>query len=65
MCSNGIAERFIETLKGGLAEHPWATPEDFGALLTQFRISSNDRPLQGRELAGLSPNEYATRKLVA
>jgi transposase InsO family protein len=63
--SNGIAERFIETLKGWLAEHPWETSEELAALLTQFRIYYNDRPHRGRELAGLSPNEYAARTLVA
>jgi len=63
--SNGIAERFIETLKGWLGEHPWETPEELAALLTEFLAHYNDRPHQGHELAGLSPNEYAARKRVA
>lgn len=59
--SNGIAERFIETLKGWLAEKEWQTPPELGALLGGFLAHYNDRPHQGRELAGLSPNEYTAR----
>lgn len=63
--SNGIAERFIETLKAWLADQEWQTAEELKALLAEFVTYYNDRPHQGRELAGLSPNEYAARLLVA
>lgn len=63
--SNGIAERFIETLKAWLAGKEWQTAEELRALLAEFLAYYNDRPHQGRELAGLSPNEYTARKLAA
>lgn len=63
--SNGIAERFIETLKDWLADKEWHTPEELATLLAEFLVYYNDRPHQGRELAGLSPNEYAARKAAA
>jgi len=63
--SNGIAERFVETLKVWLAAKKWQTAEDLGALLAEFLTYYNDRPHQGRELAGLSPNEYSARLLAA
>lgn len=63
--SNGIAERFIETLKAWLTGKPWQTPEELEALLAEFLADYNDRPHQGRELAGLSPNEYSVRLLTA
>lgn len=59
--SNGIAERFIETLKEWLASRRWETAGELEALLGEFQEYYNDRPHQGRELAGLSPNEYAAR----
>ena len=62
--SNGIAERFVETLKGWLSDKEWKTAEQLGALLVEFRVYYNDRPHQGLELAGLSPNEYAARMAV-
>lgn len=62
--SNGIAERFIETLKAWLADKEWQTAEELRALLLEFLRYYNDRPHQGRELAGLSPNEYAARMAV-
>jgi hypothetical protein len=62
--SNGIAERFIETLKTWLAEKEWQTAEALRALLGEFRAYYNDRPHQRYELAGLSPNEYAARMAV-
>ncbi|MBI2941832.1 MAG: DDE-type integrase/transposase/recombinase [Chloroflexi bacterium] len=62
--SNGIAERFVETLKGWLAGRKWQTAEELRALLLEFRPYYNDRPHQGDELAGLSPNEYAARMAV-
>lgn len=63
--SNGIAERFIETVKVWLAGKEWQTAADLQVLLAEFLVYYNDRPHQGRELAGLSPNEYAARKLAA
>jgi transposase InsO family protein len=61
--SNGIAERFIETLKAWLTGKPWQTTEELEALLAEFLAYYNDRPHQGRELSGLSPNEYSARLL--
>lgn len=63
--SNGIAERFVETLKTWLADKEWQTAEELQPLLAEFLTYYNDRPHQGRELAGLSPNEYASRLAVA
>jgi transposase InsO family protein len=60
-CSNGIAERFVLTLKQGLDTHAWNCPEELEALLIQFIEFYNDRPHQGAELDGLSPNEFARR----
>jgi transposase InsO family protein len=60
-CTNGIAERFVQTLKDWLAQRTWATPEELKHLLTEFLAFYNDRPHQGTELNGLSPNEYARR----
>jgi len=60
-CTNGIAERFVQTLKAWLANHTWTTPEELDRLLLEFQAFYNDRPHQGAELDGLSPNEYARR----
>jgi transposase InsO family protein len=60
-CTNGIAERFVQTLKTWLATHSWSTPAEMEALLAEFIAFYNDRPHQGAELKGLSPNEYAHR----
>jgi transposase InsO family protein len=59
--SNGIAERFVRTLKDWLAAHAWSGVEALGRLLVQFRAQYNDRPHQGLALPGLSPNEFAAR----
>jgi hypothetical protein len=59
--SNGIAERFVRTLKGYLLAHVWQNPEQLAPLLPPCSDEYNDRPHQGRELKGLSPNEYARR----
>lgn len=60
-CTNGIAERFVQTLKAWLADQTWTTPQELDRLLLEFLAFYNDRPHQGAELDGLSPNEYARR----
>ena len=57
----GIAERFVRTLKEGLADHAWSGSATLETLLEQFRAVYNDRPHQGLALPGLSPNEFAAR----
>lgn len=59
--SNGIAERFVRTLKGWLRGKSWHPPEELEALLQQFEHEYNDRPHQGLSIPGLSPNEFANR----
>ena len=59
--SNGIAERFVRTLKEWLATHTWTTDQELLELLEQFRLEFNDRPHQGLAIPGLSPNEFANR----
>ena len=59
--TNGSAERFVRTLKEWLAWHTWQSPEELTALLAEFIDYYNERPHQGAELAGLSPNEFARR----
>jgi transposase InsO family protein len=63
-CTNGIAERFVQTLKAWLAQHSWTSPEELDRLLTEFLAFYNDRPHQGAGLNNLSPNEY-TRRLIS
>lgn len=59
--SNGIAERFVRTLKEWLADKAWETAQELGHLLAQFRAEYNERPHQGIAIPGLSPNEFAER----
>jgi putative transposase len=60
-CTNGIAERMVRTVKESLETHSWNSPEDMEALLAEFIACYNDRPHQGTELDGLSPDEFARR----
>lgn len=59
--SNGIAERFVRSLKEWLRDKSWHTVQDLEVLLAQFLAAYNDRPHQGLPIAGLSPNEFANR----
>jgi len=59
--SNGIAERFVRTLKEWLADKVWTSDQELTALLAQFQAAYNDRPHQGIGIPGLSPNEFAGR----
>lgn len=59
--SNGIAERFVRTLKEWLATRSWHDDQELLELLTEFRAEYNDRPHQGLAIPGLSPNEFAKR----
>jgi transposase InsO family protein len=59
--SNGIAERFVRTLKEWLADKVWTSDQELAALLEQFRHEYNERPHQGLGIPGLSPNEFAER----
>lgn len=57
--TNGIAERFVLTLKQWLEKRSWHGSDELAALLAEFIAYYNDRPHQGAERKGLSPNEYA------
>jgi transposase InsO family protein len=59
--SNGIAERFVQTLKVWLRDKSWSVPAELEPLLLQFQPEYNDRPHQGLAIPGLSPNELANR----
>lgn len=59
--SNGIAERFVRTLKEWLADKPWQSPEELIVLLAEFIPEYNARPHQGLPIPGLSPDEFANR----
>ena len=59
--SNGIAERFVRTLKEWLRDKTWNNDEELAMLIEQFIAEYNDRPHQGLPLPGLSPNEFANR----
>lgn len=59
--SNGIAERFVRTLKEWLKDKAWKDDQELAALLRQFLDEYNDRPHQGLAIPGLSPNEFAKR----
>ncbi len=59
--TNGIAERFVRTLKEWLATKAWGSCEALGPLLSTFIPEYNNRPHQGVSIPGLSPNEFARR----
>jgi len=59
--SNGIAERFVRTLKEWLADQEWQSSEELAVLLSEFMPEYNARPHQGLPIPGLSPNEFAKR----
>jgi len=59
--SNGMAERFVRTLKEWLAPQAWQSEAVLENLLAQFIAEYNDRPHQGLAMPGLSPNEFAQR----
>jgi len=59
--SNGIAERFVRTLKEWLADKAWTSADELAALLACFLAEYNDRPHQGLAIPGLSPTEFAQR----
>ena len=59
--SNGIAERFVRSLKEWLRDKSWQDDQELAALVDQFRAEYNDRPHQGLALPGLSPDEFANR----
>jgi len=59
--SNGIAERFVRTLKEWLADQKWRSSEELAVLLGEFMPEYNARPHQGLPIPGLSPDEFAKR----
>jgi transposase InsO family protein len=59
--SNGIAERFVRTLKEWLKDKSWRDDQELAMLLQRFLGEYNDRPHQGLSIPGLSPNEFANR----
>jgi transposase InsO family protein len=59
--SNGIAERFVRTLKEWLKDKSWENDQELALLLQQFLEEYNNRPHQGLAIPGLSPNEFANR----
>ncbi len=59
--SNGIAERFVRTLKEWLADKSWQSDHELAQLLVDFIVEYNDRPHRGLPTPGLSPNEFTNR----
>jgi transposase InsO family protein len=59
--SNGIAERFVRTLKEWLADQQWQSSQELVVLLAEFEPAYNARPHQGLPIPGLSPDEFARR----
>ena len=44
--SNGIAERFVRTLKAWLADKAWLDDQALAVLLQQFLVEYGDRPIR-------------------
>jgi hypothetical protein len=59
--SNGIAERFVRSLKEWLRYKSWQDDQELAVLVNRFLAEYNDRPHQGLSIPGLSPNEFANR----
>lgn len=59
--SNGIAERFVRTLKEWLRDKSWQDDAELAQLLELFLHEYNHRPHQGLPIPGLSPNEFEKR----
>ncbi len=59
--SNGIAERFVRTIKEWLRGKNWENVQELTQLVHLFIQEYNDRPHQGLPISGLSPNEFAKR----
>lgn len=59
--SNGIAERFVRTLKEWLKPKSWESDAELAILLDIFWQEYNNRPHRGLPIPGLSPNEFANR----
>jgi len=59
--SNGIAERFVLTIKDWLRCQAWQSAEQLQVHLAVFIPEYNERPHQGLAIPGLSPNEFANR----
>lgn len=59
--SNGIAERFVRTLKEWLVDKAWVSDKELSEFVRLFLLEYNNRPHQGLPIPGLSPNEYANR----
>lgn len=59
--TNGIAERFVRTLKERLGDFSWSSPEELQEILASILLAYNARPHQGKGLDGLSPNELDRR----
>jgi transposase InsO family protein len=59
--TNGIAERFVRTLKHDLHPLAWAGPDELKDLLEEILSAYNNRPHQGLPIPGLSPIEFANR----
>ena len=59
--SNGLAERFVRTLKEWLRDKFWQDDRELAQLLGSLLSQYNDRPHQGLPIPGLSPNEFEKR----